>query len=377
MSYWRFAMLFLLLGVTTAGVTEDWPTFHRDNARSGRSTETLVAPTLKVAWATSLSRESVDASPAVVADRIYVGTAEGLIACLNASNGTLIWQYQTYGAVLSSPTVAEGRVFVGSADRCIYALDAINGKVQWRVRTRHPVVASPLYSGGKIYCGSGDGVFRCLAAQNGRLLWQAKEQGEISASACAAADALFYGDEAGNVVARGLDDGKLLWTTKLAGSIVAAPLLKDETILVPVMSGTALSPPATPCLSVLDRHSGERLWAMTKQSSVVHSPVVDEANVYFATVSGYLSDTEMIACRLSDGRELWKRRLGGVADSSPILAGQYLLFGDHDTNFYILDKLTGNVLFTLPIGAKMFSSPALSAGSIYIGAQDGKLYCLR
>ena len=158
---------------------------------------------------------------------------------------------------------------------------------------------------------------------------------------------------------------------------MAAPTIRGARLIVPVMSGTALSPPPTPCLTVLDTTSGAQLWAVVKGSSVLQTPVADEQYVYFATVSGYLSDTELFACRLEDGAEVWKRRLGGVADCSPVLAGDSLLFGTHDRNFYVVDKASGVIAQTLPLGGKMYSSPALSGGAIYIGAQDGKLYCLR
>ena len=112
-------------------------------------------------------------------------------------------------------------------------------------------------------------------------------------------------------------------------------------------------------------------------SSVMHTPVCDGTNVYFATVSGYLSDTELLALRLDDGTEVWKKRLGGVANSSPLLAGDMLLFGNHDGSFYAVDKTTGTIAQTLPLEGKMFSSPALSNGSIYIGVQGGTVVCLK
>ncbi|MGE5531026.1 MAG: PQQ-binding-like beta-propeller repeat protein [Bacteroidota bacterium] len=367
----------LLCLVLMPAMAQDWPTFHGDAARSGVSGTPPTSGQLSVAWSVKLDDESVDSSPAVAAGRVYVGTATGRVACVTAEKGEKVWEAQTSGAVVSSPTVADGRVFVGSGDRCIYAFSAADGKLLWRVRTRRPVVASPLHIGGRIYIGSGDGVFRCLDAGTGKTVWEAKEKAEISATAAAADGTVFYGDEAGNFIARACGDGKLMWSIQLEGSIVAAPLVAAGRVMVPVMSRTALSPPPTPCLTVLEAATGRQVWAVTRGSSVLHTPVADEQNVYFATVSGYLSDTELLAHRLSDGTEVWKKRLGGVVDSSPALAGQRILFGAHDGNFYAFDKADPNVVQVLPLQAKIFSSPAVSNGSVYVGAQDGKLYCLR
>lgn len=356
---------------------EDWPTLHRDPARTGVSAEPALGSSLQVAWATAVDGESVDSSPAVVQGLVYVGTALGKVVCLSATSGEKQWEAQTGGAVTSSPAVADGKVFAGSGDRCLYALDAQTGKQLWRVRTRQPVVASPLCLEGSVYFGSMDGSFRCVRADDGTEVWRAGDQGPISAAAAAAGGLVYYGDESGNLIARSCADGKLSWSTKISGGIVAAPLISGDKLIVPVMSATALSPPPTKCLMVVDRLNGTELWSLTKGSSVMHTPVTDGQLVYFAIVSGYLSDTELLAYRLSTGEEVWKRRLGGVADSSPLLSGQYLMFGNHDRNFYVVNAPDGSVAQTLPLGAKMFSSPALSEGRVYIGAQDGKVYCLK
>lgn len=356
---------------------EDWPTLHRDPARTGVSAETWTPRVLEAAWAVAVDDESVDASPAVVGDHVYVGTATGQVVCLSATDGAIVWRATTQGAVMSSPAVAGGKVFVGSADRCLYAFGAADGKRLWRARTRGAVVSSPLVLGEKVYCGSMDGTFRCLNAADGRELWRTREQGAVSATAAAAGDLIYLGDEAGHIVARAAADGKQAWTLAVQGGIVAAPSVSGERLIVPVMSPTALSPPEIRCLLVLDRQTGNEVWSSKKASSVVHTPVCDANNVYFATVSGYLSDTELWALRLSDGAEVWKRRLGGVADSSPALAGGVLLFGNHDTNFYVVDAASGVVTQALPTEGKMFSSPAIANGRIYIGLQGGKVLCLK
>jgi outer membrane protein assembly factor BamB len=239
------------------------------------------------------------------------------------------------------------------------------------------VFASPLVVDSNVLVGSADGDFRCVSAASGTVLWRTREQGEISASAAAADGVVYYGDEAGSLVARSLSDGKLVWSTRVDGSIIAAACVAGTRLVVPVMSRTALAPPDTNCLTVCDRASGAVLWTVTQQSSVLHTPVADEDNVYFATVSGYLSDTELMARRLTDGAPVWKLRLGGVADSSPVRAGKWLLFGNHDGSVYVVDASRGQVLHSLSLGAKVFSSPAVSGGMVFVGAQDGKLHCLR
>ena len=55
---------------------------------------------------------------------VYVGSYDGYVYALNASNGTLLWRYLTGNGVYSSPVVVNGVVYVGSLDDYVYALTA-------------------------------------------------------------------------------------------------------------------------------------------------------------------------------------------------------------------------------------------------------------
>jgi outer membrane protein assembly factor BamB len=122
-------------------------------------------------------------SPAVTGGYVYVGSADGNAYCLNASSGDKIWNYTTefnsngpshgyyWGNTVSDPAVANGRVYVGSSNFGIYCLDAINGSKIWNFTTNAEVYASPVVVGGCVFAGSYDGNVYCLNATNGSSLW--------------------------------------------------------------------------------------------------------------------------------------------------------------------------------------------------------------
>jgi eukaryotic-like serine/threonine-protein kinase len=367
--------LILALAVAlSCAAADDWPMLRGDTRRSGLAGP--VAETdMAVAWATKLG-SSVDSSPAVVAGRVYVGTAEGSVFCLNAADGEVIWETPTDGCVVSSPAVHDGFVYVGSVDRCLYALAAATGEKLWRVRTWRPVVASPLILDGRVYIGSMDGSFKCVEAATGELIWE-EEGGPVSGSAAGDEGVVFYGDEAGNIRARQANTGKEIWSATVTGSIIRAPLVAADLVIFGVMSPTALRAPKINYIIAFDRTTGKQRWALEGQSSLLHTAVADADSIYYATVSGYTSTTKLFAARLSDGKEKWKVNLAGVADCSPALAGNHLLFGNHDCNFHIVNTANGHEVQSIPIGAKLYSSPAVADGRIYFGAGDGKLYCLK
>ncbi len=62
------------------------------------------------------------ASSLAVADgKVYLGSLDSRVYCLNAANGASIWSYTTGSYVDSSPAVADGKVYVGSQDGKVYA----------------------------------------------------------------------------------------------------------------------------------------------------------------------------------------------------------------------------------------------------------------
>ena len=67
--------------------------------------------------------------PSVVGGVVYVGSGNSVYA-LNATDGTLLWNYATYSTV-SYPAVANGAVYIGSMDDHVYALNATNGVQLW------------------------------------------------------------------------------------------------------------------------------------------------------------------------------------------------------------------------------------------------------
>jgi len=62
-------------------------------------------------------------------------------------------------------------------------------------------------------------------------------------------------------------------------------------------------------------------------------------------------------------------------ESSPAVVAGRVFVGSNDGRFYVLDVATGAKLWEFNAGAPLSASPALAEGRIVIGSQDGKLYC--
>jgi hypothetical protein len=96
-----------------------WPMFHHDLTHTGYSTSK--APKTNATLWSYTTGFDVYSSPAVADGRVYVGSLDKKVYCLNASTGSLIWSYTTGAQVFSSPAVADGKVYIGSRDYKVYA----------------------------------------------------------------------------------------------------------------------------------------------------------------------------------------------------------------------------------------------------------------
>lgn len=364
-----------LLAASLAGA-DDWGTFRHDLARSGAASSP--GPTeAAVDWTVDLGG-SVDGSPIVVADRIYVGNSHGELFALNRADGGPVWKATTGGAIVGAAEVVGDLVVAGSVDCFLYAFDRQTGQLRWRHRAERPVLASATSVGGKLVFGAMDGVLRALEPATGKAVWIAPAAGGISSPVAVQDDTLYYGDESGSIFARKLADGSEMWSQKLSGRVIAAPTIAEGKLVMPLMSLSALTPPNCEYLTAWSL-DGQKLWnAKPGAMSLMATPLVASGTVWCFTVEGYTSDGVLRGFRLADGLPIAELKMGRqVVDSAMAVAGDTAFLASENGTLYFLNASTGRVLKTLRLGGKIFSSPAVVDGRLYVGCQDGKLYCVR
>ena len=180
----RLAVLLLCCMLSPAGAG-DWPMWRHDARRSGATPAQLPAelhlqwvralPPVGVAWPNE-PRLHFDASyqPVVMGKRMFVGSAvDGSVSAFDTDSGTALWKFHTNGPVRLAPAAGDGRVYVGSDDGFLYCLDAATGELCWKVRGapderpdyRHlgnsrlisfwPVRGGPVLADGVVYFGAG------------------------------------------------------------------------------------------------------------------------------------------------------------------------------------------------------------------------------
>ncbi len=76
----------------------------------------------------------MEGSFSAVEGRIYIGTEQGDLYCLEMSDGSTIWKAQINGDSDSTPAVAKGLVFTATEDGYVYCLRQANGELVWRFK---------------------------------------------------------------------------------------------------------------------------------------------------------------------------------------------------------------------------------------------------
>ena len=224
------AMAAAVFAITLLSVSnllaEDWPTYRRDNDRSGSTPEKVNGP-LHLQWTYAppapprrawseaggrtieghLIKDRVrydDAfQPVVVGQRVYFGsTADDQVHCLDLSTGNELWSFFTGAPVRLAPTVYENSIYFGSDDGFAYCLDAKTGSLIWKLRagpsdewflgrgqmvSRWPVRTGVLIDDGVAYFGAGifpheDVYLHAVDAKTGEVVWTRDDISENDAA---------------------------------------------------------------------------------------------------------------------------------------------------------------------------------------------------
>jgi outer membrane protein assembly factor BamB len=89
---------------------------------------------------------------------LYLTSDQNLLYGANADTGADIWAkpFQARGKI-GAPVVHRNRVYVGSSDGYLYCLDAARGDIVWKAKTGGTLLAKPVVQDDAIYCVSDEG----------------------------------------------------------------------------------------------------------------------------------------------------------------------------------------------------------------------------
>jgi quinohemoprotein ethanol dehydrogenase len=133
------------LEATPMYVTGSWSVVYAVDAVTGKRLWRW-DPEVSRSWGQRACCDVVNRGVAVYGGRVYVGTLDGRLAALNASNGIPQWQVQTTDknqsyTITGAPRIVKGKVIIGNGGAeygvrgYVSAYDAQTGKLAWRFYT--------------------------------------------------------------------------------------------------------------------------------------------------------------------------------------------------------------------------------------------------
>lgn len=400
----RHLSLCLLLFCAAPALAENWPQW-RGVRLDGTSLdhgfpESVTEKT--VAWRTELPGGG-HASPIVWGERIFTVAAvpeseQRVLLCVDRANGKLLWEKSVLKSPLegkhrlnshasSTPATDGERVFTAflNGSEVVVSAHDFSGKQLWQVRpgvfaSKHGFCSSPILFEDKVIVNcdhDGPGYIVALARADGRQLWRIERPNQTR-SYCVPLIREIKGRTqmvlSGTKCVTSYDphDGRLLWMIDGPTEQFVASIVHDEKSNLLLMSGgfpehhiLAIKPDG-----VGDVTSTHIQWRTNKGVSYVPSPICEAG--WFLIVS----DSGIAHCfEAATGEIAWEERMKEHHASLVSAEGKVFFINDFGTLRVVKPGEKFNLLAESELEEKIFASPAMSEGQIFIRGEKS-LICL-
>jgi outer membrane protein assembly factor BamB len=345
--------------------------------------------------------------------RLFVGSSDHGLYCLDARDGSPLWRFETVGHVQSAPLYDpdEDAVYFGSDDGALYKLDAGNGELRFRFATNSEVSQRPVLQKGKLYFVNANDTIVAIDARLGKRLWH-QHRAPVPGMQLAGHSGLLVW---GNRVYVGFSDGMVVAFDATTGSERWQPVdlaaEAEQTLggapehfdvdTTPVADSIDGSPviyvaSAHGGLFALDAESGTQvwhnpsvvgasqllLWDEPTRKSVGPKPGDDDADPGAPSARSRklliaaTGASGLWAIEPSDGAVVWRSRLpdGGVAGPVPVAGA--LLVSASQLGLYLVSPLNGRVIDGIHIVEGVSGLPTARGNHAFALTNTGDLIAL-
>ena len=339
----------VLVAIASCAVAQDWPQWRgadRDGKVTGFTAPQTWPKELTQKWRVTVG--AGDATPALVGERLYVFTRQGdqeVTTCLKAADGSQIWQdkyaaQEVTGAAArhpgprSSPAVADGKVVTIGVGGVLSCLEAADGKVVWRKDPFPKVVpqfftaSSPIIVDGMCVAqlgGRGNGAILAYDLATGDEKWRWADEGPDYGSPVAFAiegTKQIATPTEKSIVGISVADGKLLWQLPFPPQRraynAATPIAGKQAIIV---TGAGRGTKGLKIEKQGDGFAARELWSSADLATQFNTPVLKDGLLFG------LSDRNSLFCiDAQAGKTAWtgetpcgSRGFGSIVDAGSCL----------------------------------------------------------
>lgn len=182
----------------------------------------------------------IRSSPASDGDRIVFCCDDGTIISME-KNGTMSWESKTEGSIVASPAIFGENVYVSSADSCLYCFSMRAGSLEWKKNLGAGIYASPAVSAGGVVVGCVDGTVWCLDGRSGEKLWKKKTDGVIAGAPVISGSLIYLGNLNHILYTLLLENGDIADEFTFSGRIRTSPLIYGRYLFLVVESRSLIA----------------------------------------------------------------------------------------------------------------------------------------
>lgn len=322
------------------------------------------------------SNKTLNLSPTVLEQIIFLPLADGLIIALQSQNGALLWKSELGGTISAPPVVdaqglyiaiETGALATGESGTenvqkkgIIRALDPKSGVTLWTREIERPIQRGLAIDSSSIYGSSIDGKLYSIDKTSGTVVWTARLASSPSSYPTVTSQEIFIGSNDGTLFAMKKVNGQIIWRYKAKATISSnIAVTESKKVIAGSTDGNVFA---------VSQDMGKPKWHK-RTGAAIHSVAAWSENVIAASLDNFvysLSDR--------DGEQVWKHRLPGRIYALPLIKMGYALFspvaGD---SCIVLDLVTGKQVNTLPVGEdnNTMAAPVETNNAVLITTRQG------
>ena len=299
-------------------------------------------------------------------NKIYFGSSDSYVYCLDALTGEVQWYYPNHHCVKGSISLFGDYLYHGGRDNKLHCYD-LQGKMVWETRIGNDMDSNPVVVDGRCYVGGEDKYIYCFDAKSGEMIWRVgKTEGSVESSPCIANGLLYAGSGRGLLYC--IRDGKVQWKFATLGDTDSTPVYYNNTIYVACATGDVGEKGH---LWAVDATTGKPIWH-NKYSRGIWATVA--LNPKLGRLYVGCNDGNFYALNMADGALIWQKKLGNRIWSSAAVSDGCIVVATRDGRLWCLEEKSGEPLWVFDDGFDIDATPLVAGGMIVIGSQNGWVY---